>query len=380
MATTSNQHYPRQTLSDVAFFDLEVQDDRSPGGPFARPRPSIARGPWQTVSSRPPPAAARSPAAAAPAQALSVSILTFATADARELRRKLENTLALCRDSSHRTEIIVGCETGDTASLHVARAYGVCGVRVVTWGEGLGALEAWAHLARAAAGDVVVFFDVSARMAPGSLDALLAPMGNEQVGMTVPRYVPCVDEGRGLRACLDAATHGINAACYSGLAVRRRLLQRPAHDTVQPGLVAALQVLGQGHEVVVVPKVRVFHREPSSARARFTSIAQRTHGQLQAAQRQGSELPEECSPIVRAMVRDGMRCVPALGAWLVATLTLAACGQGLLALLLLALGALSVLKAHTERGGAFSFARLDRVGDCLMVGAAQAYGILRAVR
>lgn len=308
-----------------------------------------------------------------------MSLLIFATDDAFELRRKLENTLALCRESVHRTEIIVGCEIGNGASMQVARAYGQFGVRMLTWSDGIGALAAWMQLAHAASNDVVLFSDVTARMAPGTLDVLVAPMTDGQVGMTVPRYVPCVDVGQGLRARLDASTQGINAACYAGLAVRRELLQRPEHDTVEPGLVTALQVLCRGREVVPVPQVRVFHREDRSVRARFTSIARRTRGRLQAAQRQGSELPEECSHIARAIVREGTRHVPALATWLALTLALAACGEGLIALLLFAVGALSIASANGKRLTALSMSGLDRMGERLTEGAAQAYGILQAV-
>ena len=306
-----------------------------------------------------------------------MSVLTFATSDATALARKIENTLAMCRHSQHKTEIIVGCDGHDAAVLEVARSYEAQGVRVLSFRQRMGALAIWAQVTHASQYELVLFSDVNARMAPDTLDLLLAPMRDPDVGMTVPSYVPCVESEAGVRVRLDAATHGITAASYAGVLVRRHLVRRPAHDTVQPGLVTALQVIGEGYRVVSLPSVRVFHPESGSARASFARIAQHTQGQLQAALRQRDALVESKGMFFR-MLREGLKHVPVLVAWLACMLALLLWGFSLLALVTLLAGALGIVGANRHLEKVTGLSWLDRLGARLTAGAAQAYGLVRA--
>ncbi len=408
MASNSGQSCQRHTLTDVIFFDLEELQTESALIPSVLPAatPSLAPPPRPSspqltllrqghlpslrpsptgASLRPSTARAASPSArhSSPRLSgtlgceLSVSILTYATSDAAGLMRKLENTLAMCRSSKHKTEIIIGCDGADDSVLEVARAYEAQGVRVLSWRKQVGPLATWAQVTHASRHDVVLFTDVDARMAPDTLDQLLFPLRDANVGMTVPSYVPCVKSVSGVRARLDAATHGITAASYAGVAVRRRLLRRPAHDTVQPGLVTALQVLGRGHRVVSLPSVRVFHPEVSSARASFAQIAQRTQGQLQAALRQREALLAQRKGMFFGMLREGLKHVPALAGWLGCMLALLLFGFGLLALLTFSAGAAAIASANWKLARFEGLSRLDRLGATLTAGAAQAYGMVR---
>lgn len=122
--TTPEKSCERTTLTDVIFFDLDSTEGQTTLGKASHPpSPLPSRHPSLRPSLR------------APGQAydsLSVSILTFAGSDAVELQRKLENSLAMCQRSKHKTEIIVGCEDGNTPLLQVATAYAAQGVRVLS--------------------------------------------------------------------------------------------------------------------------------------------------------------------------------------------------------------------------------------------------------
>ncbi len=439
MDPKTEQGFERHTLTDVIFFDLEdlqsenslipslpapsVQEDAPPPRASlsaairstnpslspslsASPRPSRASLSAFTNPSRaslgPPRASLPHPLSLRPSSPhapfsggvsarapssrvheLSVSILTFATNDAVGLARKLENTLAMCRHSRHKTEIIVGCDGHDQAVLEVARSYEPQGVRVLSsrQQQRVGALTIWAQVTHASRHEVLLFTDVNARMAPETLDRLLAPMRDPDVGMTVPSYVPCIEEAQGVRVRLDAATHGITAASYAGVAVRRRLVRRPAHDTLQPGLAAALQVLSGGHRVVSLPAVRVFHPQINSARESFARIAQHTQAQLQAALRQREELfgARARKATLFAVLRAGLKHIPLLALWLGCTLSMALYGLPIPALLVVIAGALCIARANYNLTRSAKPSRLDRLGALLTAGAAQAYGIVRSL-
>lgn len=389
----------RRTLNDVIFFDLEELQEQSAlipsTAPLAMPalslRPARSSRPSdrrslsrlalklgegrapQTVSLRP--SASR---ALAQRDLPTVSILTCATSDAVGLARKLENTLAMCRRSEHRTEVIVGCDGEDEAVMTVLRAYELQGVRVISWAQRVGALTTWAKVTHASRHDIVVFTDVNARMAPQALDRLLAPMLDTNVGMTVPSYVPCVDDGREVRARLEAATRGVTAASYACVAVRRRLLRRAAHDTVQPALAAALHVLGRGQRVVALPTVRVFHPELASSSARFRHISEGTRGKVQAALRQRRHLRVQHQGIVYAMLHEALNHVPVLATWIGAMAIMIALGALWSALALCTAGLLGIARASKKSARSTHWSWLDRWGATLSAGAAQTYGLMRA--
>jgi len=388
----------RRTVNDVIFFDLEELQEHTalipstapgpmptlslPPGDAVRPsdRRSLSRLALRLSESRAPQAASlrpSSPRTSAQRELPTVSILTFATRDAVGLARKLENTLAMCRRSEHRTEVIVGCDGEDEAVMTVLRAYALQGVRVISWSQRVGALTTWAKVTHASRHDIVVFSDVNARMAPDALDRLLAPMLDASVGMTVPSYVPCVDDGREVRARLEAATRGVTAASYACVAVRRRLLRRAAHDTVQPALATALHVLGRGQRVIALPNVRVFHPEHPSSRARFKHISEGTRGKVQAALRQRHQLRAQHHGIVYAMLHEALKHVPVLATWLGAIAIMLALGALWSALALCTAGLLGIARASKKSARSKHWSWLERWGATLSAGAAQTYGLMR---
>jgi len=395
----SDKRMERSTLTDVIFVDLDEpprKDESIPSiGPSrlaaftgeqarAGSRHSLSRlamndgqvrGALARQGSLRP---LRRPASSSTRELPTVSILTFATGDAAGLARKLENTLTMCRHAPNQTEVIVGFDGADAAVKAVLEAYALQGVRTLSCAKGGGALATWTRLTHAAQHEIVVFSEVSARMAPDALDLLLSPMRDTGVGMTVPSYVPCVDDGVEVRACLNAATSGLFSASYTCVAVRRHLLRRPAHDTLQPGLVTALNVLSHGQRVVSLPKVRVFYPEDTSPGARFRRIAERTRAQLQAARRQHRKQASAHGKVGLALVREGLKHIPLLAAWLGCASALLGLGWILPALTLLSVGMVGIARASGKLARSAKLAWIDGLGVVLSAGLAQAYGLMRA--
>ena len=89
-------------------------------------------------------------------------------------------------------------------------------------------------------------------------------------------------------------------------------------------------------------------------------------------------MPAPRRGVLLAMLREGLKYVPALATWLAGAFALAALNQGLLAIVVLAVGALCILISNADRPDGARLPQLDRAGSWLTAGAAQAYGAVRA--
>lgn len=99
---------------------------------------------------------------------------------ARELARKLENTLAQAYPGAR--EILVSSDGSTDATEAIAESFAARGVTLVRSDARRGKEAAQAAAIARASGEILVFTDVSAELAPGALQAIVAPFADPTIG------------------------------------------------------------------------------------------------------------------------------------------------------------------------------------------------------
>jgi len=99
---------------------------------------------------------------------------------ARELARKLENTLSQAYPGPR--EILVSSDGSTDATEAIAESFAARGVTLVRSAERRGKEAAQAAAIARANGDILVFTDVSAQLEPGALQTIVAPFADSTVG------------------------------------------------------------------------------------------------------------------------------------------------------------------------------------------------------
>jgi len=99
---------------------------------------------------------------------------------ARELARKLENTLSQAYPGPR--EILVSSDGSTDATEAIAESFAARGVTLVRSAERCGKEAAQAAAIARANGDILVFTDVSAQLEPGALQTIVAPFADSTVG------------------------------------------------------------------------------------------------------------------------------------------------------------------------------------------------------
>ena len=220
-----------------------------------------------------------------------VSVLLPAHNEARWLRHRLENLLAL-RYPRDRMEIVVGSDASTDATITVARSFGQEGVRLLEVSERRGKTALLNEMISISLGEIVVFTDANARFEQDALQFLVRPFASPNVGCVVGelvyvnRELPAVRAGEGLywrleNAIKEMESHfgGTIVATGAIYAMRRQLCQslppEVSDDALNP-----LLALAAGYEVVVEPRAQAFESAATSLREEFDRKARMVTRQL----------------------------------------------------------------------------------------------------
>lgn len=176
------------------------------------------------------------------------------------LGAKLENVLA--QDYPAPIEVIVSSDGSDDATEAVADAFADRGVRVVASSERRGKESAQDAAIERAAGEILVFTDLDARLEPGALRKLVRPFADPKVGAVSSEDVVDPKGGEGVYVRYEMALRRLEteAATLIGLsgslfAVRREIA-RPWPPDLASDFRIALECARRGLRAVSEPSAR----------------------------------------------------------------------------------------------------------------------------
>jgi poly-beta-1,6-N-acetyl-D-glucosamine synthase len=197
-----------------------------------------------------------------------VSLLIPAYNEARVIGRKIGNSLAL-EYPPDRMEIVVVSDGSTDRTLDIARS--IDGVRVLAFPEHRGKVAALNAAVPQLRGEIVVFSDASALLAPDSVRRLVENFGDPSVGAASGRYkvIQPGDVNNGVsehfywkyEAFLKvqesrlASTLGAHGHLY---AIRKELYPFPPPETINDDYVIPLSVLARGFRAVYEPAAVVY--------------------------------------------------------------------------------------------------------------------------
>ena len=179
----------------------------------------------------------------------------------RALAGKLEATLA--QDYPGPVELIVSSDGSTDASESIARSFEGRGVLLVASSQRGGKESAQARAIPRAKGEILVFTDVTAELAPGALRALARPLADPSVGAVSSEDEVDPEAGEGayvryemaLRRLESEATTliGVSGSCF---AIRRELAS-PWPTDLASDFRVALEAARRGLRAVAEPEARV---------------------------------------------------------------------------------------------------------------------------
>jgi len=177
------------------------------------------------------------------------------------LARKLEATLA--QDYPGPVEVIVSSDGSTDATLSIAEGFSKRGVVLVQSPERQGKEAAQARAIPRAQGEILVFTDVTAELAPGALRALVRPLADPSIGAVSSEDEVDPEGGEGayvryemaLRRLESEATTliGVSGSCF---AIRRELAA-PWPTDLASDFRVALEAARRGLRAVAEPGARV---------------------------------------------------------------------------------------------------------------------------
>jgi cellulose synthase/poly-beta-1,6-N-acetylglucosamine synthase-like glycosyltransferase len=202
-----------------------------------------------------------------------VTIIVAVHDGERELAGKLENTLAL--DYPGPRQVIVASDGSTDGTGAVAAGFADRGVELVATASRRGKEAAQAAAIAEATGEILVFTDVGARLAPGALCALVAPLADPRIGAVSSEDRVDAAEGEGayvryemaLRRLESEATTliGLSGSCFA----MRRALASGWRTDLASDFRTALECARRGLRAVSEPAAQVSFRVVSDPRAEW---------------------------------------------------------------------------------------------------------------
>jgi len=185
---------------------------------------------------------------------------------------KVENSLALRAPGG--LQLVFVSDGSSDSTVARLRAAGGERVQVLEFSEHLGKAAALDAGARSATGEILVFSDADAQLAPDAVERLLARFADPRVGGVVGQRVIQESGGELARAqggyiAADSALKRAEAALGSVTAndgklyAIRRELYRPIAPGATDDLFSCLSVVEQGRRFVFEPRALAFIRTPS---------------------------------------------------------------------------------------------------------------------
>jgi cellulose synthase/poly-beta-1,6-N-acetylglucosamine synthase-like glycosyltransferase len=197
-----------------------------------------------------------------------VSLLIPAYNEARVIARKIENSLALDYPRD-RIEIVIVSDGSSDQTVNIARSAG--GVRVLALPQNRGKVAALNTAVAGLVGEIIVFSDASAMLAPDSVRRLVENFADSSVGAASGRYKVVKPNEVNIGASEDfywkyeaflktqesrlASTLGAHGHLH---AIRKELYPYPPAETINDDYVIPLSVLGRGFRAVYEPAAVVF--------------------------------------------------------------------------------------------------------------------------
>jgi cellulose synthase/poly-beta-1,6-N-acetylglucosamine synthase-like glycosyltransferase len=239
----------------------------------------------------------------APIQPL-VSLLIPAYNEARVIARKIENSLALDYPAD-RIEIVIVSDGSSDNTVDIAQS--INGVRVLALPENRGKVAALNAAVPDLRGEIVVFSDASALLAPDAVRRLVENFADPTVGAASGRYRVVKPQEVNIGASEDIywkyetfvkiheSRLGSTLGAHGHLhAIRKELYPFPPAETINDDYVIPLSVLGQGFRAVHEPAAMVFEeaREMTGFQRRVRIVA----GNLQQLRHLGQFL-RPCQPL-----------------------------------------------------------------------------------
>jgi cellulose synthase/poly-beta-1,6-N-acetylglucosamine synthase-like glycosyltransferase len=233
-----------------------------------------------------------------------VSLLIPAFNEARVIARKIENSLAL-EYPAGRIEIVIVSDGSSDRTVNIARQFR--GVRVLALPENRGKMAALNAALPELAGDIVVFSDASAMLAPDSVSVLVENFADPSVGAVCGCYKVVKPNDVNIGASEDiywkyeaflktqesrlGSTLGAHGHLHG---IRKALYPFPPAETINDDYVIPLSVLRRGFRAVYEPSAVVFEeaREMTGFGRRIRIVA----GNLQQLRHLGQFLAP-CQPL-----------------------------------------------------------------------------------
>jgi cellulose synthase/poly-beta-1,6-N-acetylglucosamine synthase-like glycosyltransferase len=225
-----------------------------------------------------------------------VTIVTPAYNEEKVISEKIQNTLALDYPAD-RLELLVASDGSSDRTAEKVRDVSDPRIRLLDFRERRGKLSVLKEVIGKAAGEIVVFSDASALLAPDALKKLVANFGDPTVGAVSGRYVirhdvtPLLD-GRSvgergyfefevfqrIRESLFFSTLGGHGAFYG---IRKDLFPEIASDVVNDDFVIPMKIVEKGFRTVYEDEALVFEIHQATVSGEFKRRIRISHGNFQ---------------------------------------------------------------------------------------------------
>jgi cellulose synthase/poly-beta-1,6-N-acetylglucosamine synthase-like glycosyltransferase len=226
----------------------------------------------------------------------SVTIITPAYNEERVISEKIRNTLSLDYPEG-RMEMMIASDGSDDRTVERARAISDPRIHLLDFRERRGKLTVLKEVVGKSAGEIIVFSDASAILAPDALKKLVANFADPTVGCVSGRYVirhdvtPLLD-GRSVgergyfefevfqrtKESLFYSTLGAHGAFYG---IRRSLFPDIASDVVNDDFVIPMEIVKNGYRTVYEDQALVFEIHQATVSGEFKRRVRISHGNFQ---------------------------------------------------------------------------------------------------
>lgn len=223
-----------------------------------------------------------------------VSILVVAHNEASRIRAKLENLLVLDYEADQ-LEIVVASDGSSDATVAVAEACRMAGLRVVAFDAHRGKPGVLNELIPQLRGEIVVLMDVRQCIAKSALRMLVDNFADPGVGAVSGELNLTGDEshdGRGdgvgfywryekfirMNESRVDSTIGVTGALY---AIRRELFEAIPEDTILDDVLIPMQIVRKGYRVLFEPGALASEPLSASPAAEFRRKARTIAGNFQ---------------------------------------------------------------------------------------------------
>ncbi|MGV3591666.1 MAG: glycosyltransferase family 2 protein [Gammaproteobacteria bacterium] len=223
-----------------------------------------------------------------------ISILCVAHNEARRIRDRIENLLALDYPRGL-VEIVIASDASTDGTVDIAREYADVGVQVVQFHQHRGKPAVLNELIPQLGGEIVVLMDARQRIDAQAVRELVANFADQRVGAVSGELLLDPESGdartgKGVgfywryekfiryHESRADSTVGATGALY---ALRHRLFQPIPSDTLLDDVLIPMQIARQGYRVLFEPAARAYDVVAASAQAELTRKVRTIAGNFQ---------------------------------------------------------------------------------------------------